>query len=92
MARQPKPTPTRCGSKSNTRSGPPAVLALLGVLFFVKFLLLIPHIIIITFLGLAQSVVVYIAYWAVLITGRYPGGCSTSAWECSAGTTASPCG
>ncbi len=50
------------------------LLALIGVLFFFKWILLIPHLIILTFLGIAQFVVVYIGYWAVLITGRYPKG------------------
>ena len=49
-------------------------LALLGVLFLLKALLLIPHIIILYALGLVSLVVVYIGYWAVLITGRYPRG------------------
>ena len=53
---------------------PSRVLALLGALFFLKVLLLIPHLIILFFLGIVQAVVVYIAYWAVLITGRYPRG------------------
>ena len=74
MARQPQADAYPMRFEVEYPERPSRVLALLGVLFFVKFLLLIPHIIIITFLGLAQSVVVYIAYWAVLITGRYPRG------------------
>ena len=50
------------------------LLALLGALFFVKLILLIPHIIILILLGIAQGIVIYIGYWAVLITGRYPRG------------------
>ena len=50
------------------------LLALLGALFFVKAILLIPHIIILILLGMAQGIVIYIGYWAVLITGRYPKG------------------
>ena len=53
---------------------PSRVLALLGALFFIKALLLIPHYIVLTFLGIANLVCIYISYWAVLITGRYPGG------------------
>jgi hypothetical protein len=46
---------------------------LLGVLFvFPKLALLIPHLVILSFLGIAASVVTYIGYWAVLITGKYP--------------------
>ena len=50
------------------------LLALLGVLFYVKAILLIPHIIILILLGMVQGIVIYIGYWAVLITGRYPKG------------------
>ena len=50
------------------------LLALLGALFFAKAILLIPHIIILILLGIAQGIVIYIGYWAVLITGRYPRG------------------
>ena len=49
--------------------------ALLGVLFiFPKLVLLIPHLVILYFLGLAAFVAAYIGYWAVLITGKYPQG------------------
>ena len=50
-------------------------MAILGVLLFIpKLILLIPHLIILTALGLVTMVVVYVAYWAVLITGAYPRG------------------
>ncbi len=49
-------------------------LALLGVLFLIKWVLLIPHIVIIVVLSIAAFVVAYIGYWAVLITGSYPRG------------------
>ena len=49
-------------------------LALLGALLFIKGLLLIPHVIILYALGIAASLVVYIGFWAVLITGKYPMG------------------
>ena len=52
-------------------------LALLGALFLIKLILLVPHIIILYALGFVSFVVVYIAYWAVLITGRYPRGLFT---------------
>ena len=39
-------------------------LALLGVLFFLKALLLIPHIIILYLLGIAGFIAFYIGYWA----------------------------
>ena len=50
------------------------LLALLGALFYVKAILLIPHIIILILFGMVQGIVIYIGYWAVLITGRYPKG------------------
>ena len=48
------------------------ILALLGAVFFIKLILLIPHIIILYVLGIASAIVIYFGYWAVLITGRYP--------------------
>ena len=45
--------------------------ALLGVIFL-KFVLLIPHLIIVAALGIANFFAIYIGYWIVLITGRYP--------------------
>ena len=50
------------------------LLALLGVLFLIKGILLIPHLIILYFLSIASFVVMYVGYVAVLITGRYPRG------------------
>jgi hypothetical protein len=44
------------------------------LLIFVKWLLVIPHFIILTFLSLAVSIVVLIAFFAILFTGRYPRG------------------
>jgi uncharacterized protein DUF4389 len=41
---------------------------------FVKWLLAIPHLIVLLFLELAASVVVLIAFFAILFTGRYPRG------------------
>ena len=54
---------------------PSRLLALFGVLFMIiKFILLIPHIVILGVLGIVSIVVAYIGYWAVLITGSYPRG------------------
>lgn len=49
------------------------LLALSGVVF-IKFLLLLPHLIILYLLAMLTFAVVYVGYWAVLITGRYPRG------------------
>jgi len=49
-------------------------LALLGILMPIKALLLIPHVFVLYFLGLASVIVAFIGYFAVLFTGRYPKG------------------
>ena len=41
-------------------------------MIFVKWLLAIPHVIVLAFLGLAASVAVFIAFFAILFTARYP--------------------
>ena len=46
-------------------------LALLGALLGLKFILLLPHLLILCFLGIAQGLVVFLGHWAVLVTGRY---------------------
>jgi hypothetical protein len=43
-------------------------------MIFVKWLLVLPHLIVLLFLMLAVSVVVLIAFFAILFTGRYPRG------------------
>jgi hypothetical protein len=54
----------------------------------VKWLLAIPHYIVLIFLWIAAVVSVVIAWFAILFTGRYPRGCSTSCWERCAGAIA----
>jgi hypothetical protein len=50
-------------------------LALAGALFFFpKVLLAIPHLVVLYFVNLAAVIVVYIGYWVVLLTGKYPRG------------------
>ena len=43
-------------------------------LIFVKWLLIIPHIVVLMILGFAAGIVGFIAWWAILFTGRYPRG------------------
>ncbi len=41
-------------------------------LIFIKWLLIIPHSIILAFYGIAVGIVTFIAWWSILFTGRYP--------------------
>ena len=51
------------------------LLALIAIPWlFIKVILLIPHIIILYFLGIAAFIVVWIGYWVILFTGKYPRG------------------
>jgi hypothetical protein len=50
------------------------LLALTGVLLFVKALLLLPHLIVMYFLQIAGFVVAYVGYFVVLFTGKLPEG------------------
>jgi len=43
-------------------------------LIFVKWLLIIPHLIVLWFLGIAGFFVYILAWFAILVTGRYPRG------------------
>lgn len=44
------------------------------LLIFVKWLLVIPHLIVLVFLGIAVGITSLIAWFAILFTGRYPRG------------------
>lgn len=44
------------------------------LLIFVKWLLVIPHLVVLYFLYIAQLAVTFIAWWAILFMGRYPRG------------------
>lgn len=39
---------------------------------FFRVLMIIPQWIVLYFIGMAASVVIFIAWWAILFTGRYP--------------------
>jgi hypothetical protein len=41
---------------------------------FFRFILLIPQAIVLYFLSIAAAVVTFIAWWAILFTGKYPKG------------------
>jgi len=47
-------------------------LAVAGILWFVKVVLLIPHAIVLAFVGLAASIAGWVAFWAIAFTGVYP--------------------
>jgi hypothetical protein len=53
---------------------PSRLLALCGILLPLKAFLLLPHLIIVYFVNLAAAIVVFVAFWVVLFTGRYPRG------------------
>ena len=54
-------------------------------LWLVKWLLLIPHFIVLASCGWRSACVTVVAFFAILFTGRYPRGCSTSTSACCAG-------
>jgi len=41
---------------------------------FFRCILVIPHMIILYFVAIAASIVAFIAWWAILFTGKYPKG------------------
>ncbi len=49
-------------------------LAVAGIIFFAKAILLIPHFFVLYFLGFAAMIAGWIAYWAIAFTGTYPDG------------------
>ena len=50
---------------------------------FFRLILVIPHAVVLYFLSIAMGVVTFIAWWAILFTGKYPKGM----WEFSVGIT-----
>ena len=53
---------------------PDRLSRLLNNIPYLKSVLLIPHIIVLIFLLIGSAVVTFIAWWAILFTGRYPRG------------------
>ncbi|MFL5758310.1 MAG: DUF4389 domain-containing protein [Thermomicrobiales bacterium] len=51
---------------------PPHLSRLLNFIFIIKWILAIPHFIILYILGIVSRVITLIAFFAILITGRYP--------------------
>jgi hypothetical protein len=49
-------------------------LALLGIIYAIKTIALLPHLIIVGVLSWAMSIVVWVGYWIILFTGRQPEG------------------
>ena len=41
---------------------------------FFRGFLIIPHIVVLIFIGIAQGVVAFISWWVILFTGKYPKG------------------
>ncbi|MFH1140494.1 MAG: DUF4389 domain-containing protein [Chloroflexota bacterium] len=64
--------PVRVEADYPERSSRP--LALLGLLFWPKAVLLVPHIVLLFFLNIAVFIAVVIGYVVVLFTGKYPRG------------------
>ena len=64
--------PVRVETDYPERSSRP--LALLGLLFWIKAVLLLPHFILLFFLNIAVFVAVVVGYLVVLFTGKYPRG------------------
>jgi hypothetical protein len=49
------------------------ILALIGIpWFFIKTIALLPHLIIIAILNIASGLAVWLSFWAILFTGKYP--------------------
>ena len=49
-------------------------LAVAGIIWFLKGLLLIPHIFVLYFVQIAAGIAGYIAFWVIAFTGEYPDG------------------
>ena len=68
----PSPYPVNVTAEYPERSS--RLLAFCGLIFLIKFLLLIPHVIVLYFLGIVAFFVSLVGYVAVIVTGWYPRG------------------
>lgn len=59
------------------------LLALAALFFWFKMLIAVPHLIALWLLGIAQGVVAFIGFWAVLFLGQYP----QTLWDFMVGAT-----
>ncbi len=53
---------------------------------FFRGFLIIPHLVVLIFIGIAQGLVAFISWWVILFTGKYPKGmfnfvADTSRWQ-----------
>jgi hypothetical protein len=62
---------TRIDTDSEDRN---RLLAALGIIFFLKALVLLPHLIVVAFLQIAATIAAWIGYWAIAFTGELPLG------------------
>jgi Domain of unknown function (DUF4389) len=49
-------------------------LAWAGIIFFLKAVLLIPHLVVLYFVQIAAAIAGWVAYWIIAFTGEYPRG------------------
>lgn len=64
--------PVRLSIEQPQRSS--RMLALLGIIFFLKTVALLPSVIVLYVLSLVAVIVAWFGYWIVLFTGRMPEG------------------
>ena len=76
MMEMPRSYPVRLEADPPAESS--RLLALCGLLFFFpKLLLVLPHAFVLWFVQLAAFLVMWLGYWVVLFTGKYPTGMYT---------------
>ena len=67
-----------------------------NLLPLVKWILVVPHVVVLVFLAIGAAVVQFIAWWAILFTGKYPRGLfdytvGVQRWNLRARLTLSTC-